>query len=181
MPATMAMVTNGSGWHVDPPKLRRWKRITDLWVTAFLILLTAPLMIVIALILKLGRTPIFEGQPYIGADGRVFQRWQFASGSHFGFIARCRLDALPHLFNVLNGTMSLVGPQPLGERQLRHRPIADRAAYFACRPGLTGLWELEGRMGVRNGPQLDIRYVTECSPRLDLLIIARTLAHISSD
>jgi lipopolysaccharide/colanic/teichoic acid biosynthesis glycosyltransferase len=157
-----------------------WKRLVDLWVAAALLVLTAPTMVAIAFVLKLTGTPIFEGQPYIGADGKVFQCWQFFLGARFELIRRTRLDTLPHLLNVLNGTMSLVGPQPLTAQEMRRRPVAQRDAYFSCRPGLTGLWELEGRRGIRSGPQLDRRYVTECCPRLDLLILARTLIGITS-
>jgi exopolysaccharide production protein ExoY len=174
------MATSERGRSIQPPKLRMSKRLVDLWVAAALLVLTAPTMVVIALMLKLTRTPIFEGQPYIGADGKVFQCWQFFLGARFELIRRTRLDTLPHLLNVLNGTMSLVGPQPLTAQEMRRRPVAQRDAYFSCRPGLTGLWELEGRKGIRSGPQLDRRYVTECCPRLDLLILARTLIGITS-
>jgi lipopolysaccharide/colanic/teichoic acid biosynthesis glycosyltransferase len=174
------MVTYERGRDIKPPKLRMWKRSIDFGIGAVLLVLTAPVIVVIALMLKLAGAPIFEGQPYIGADGRIFQRWRFFSSTRLELIRRARLDTLPHLLNVLNGTMSLVGPQPRSERQMSRR-VAEREAYFSCRPGLTGLWELEGRKGVRNGPRLDRRYVTECSPKLDLIIIARTLIDITSD
>lgn len=176
----MEMVTYERGRDIKPPKLRMWKRSIDFGIGAVLLVLTAPVIVVIALMLKLAGTPIFEGQPYIGADGRIFQRWRFSSSTRLELIRRARLDTLPHLLNVLNGTMSLVGPQPRSERQMSRR-VAERDAYFSCRPGLTGLWELEGRKGVRNGPRLDRRYVTECSPKLDLIIIARTLIDITND
>jgi exopolysaccharide production protein ExoY len=176
----MEMAT-ARGWHSQPPKLRTWKRATDFSIAAILLLLTAPLMILVALALKVAGTSVFKGQPYVGADGRVFRCWQFFSEAPFEIIDHAGLGALPHLLNVLNGTMSLVGPQPLTERQLRNRSGADRDTYFACRPGLTGLWQVEGRRGVRNGPRLDRRYVTECSPRLDLTILARTFIAISND
>jgi exopolysaccharide production protein ExoY len=175
------MVADERGWHSRPPKLRMWKRATDLWISAILIMFTAPLMILVALLLKIAGTPVFEGRPYVGADGRVFRCWHFCSETPFAIIDRTEFGALPHLWNVLNGTMSLVGPQPLSERQMRNRPSVERDAYFACRPGLTGLWQVEGRRGVRNGPRLDRRYVTECSPRLDLSIVARTLIGITRD
>jgi exopolysaccharide production protein ExoY len=175
------MGTDDRGSDMQPPKFQIWKRSIDVCVAVVLLLLTGPMIGVIALTLKLSGTRIFEGQPHIGADGRVFQRWHFSSGTSFEFVRRTRLDELPHMLNVLNGTMSLVGPQPLTEQQMRLRPVAERDAYLLCRPGLTGLWALEDRKGVRNGPRLDRRYVSECSPRLDLVIIARTLIHITSD
>ena len=175
----MEMAT-ARGWHSQPPKLRMWKRATDFSIAALLLLLTAPLMSLVALALKVAGTSVFKGQPYVGADGRVFPCWQFFSEAPFEIIGHTGLGSLPHLLNVLNGTMSLVGPQPLTAQEMRLRPVAQRDAYFSCRPGLTGLWELEGRKGIRSGPQLDRRYVTECCPRLDLLILARTLIGITN-
>jgi lipopolysaccharide/colanic/teichoic acid biosynthesis glycosyltransferase len=163
------------GWHSQPPKLRMWKRATDFSIAAIL------LLILVALGLKVAGTSVFKGQPYIGADGRIFRCWHFYSETPFAIIDHTGLGALPHLLNVLNGTMSLVGPQPLSERRMRNRPNIERDAYFACRPGLTGLWQVEGRRGVRNDPRLDRRYATECSPRLDLIIIAKTLVGITRD
>jgi exopolysaccharide production protein ExoY len=175
------MVADERGWHSRPPKLRMWKRAADLWISAILLLLTAPPMILVALVLKLAGAPVFKGIPYVGADGRVYRCWQFFSEAPFEIIDHTGLGVLPHLLNVLNGTMSLVGPQPLSEHQLRNRSSADHDTYFACRPGLTGLWQVEGRRGVRNGPRLDRTYVTECSPRLDLIIVAKTLIGITRD
>jgi exopolysaccharide production protein ExoY len=84
------------------------------------------------------------------------------------------LEQLPQLFNVLNGTMSFVGPQPIidGERLGRRRQ-----AYFASRPGITGLWNITDV----HHPRLDAdqRYADECSPWFDLVILAKSLVTIS--
>jgi lipopolysaccharide/colanic/teichoic acid biosynthesis glycosyltransferase len=153
-----------------PPKLRLWKRLTDFGVGAVLIVAAAPVILVIAGILELAGRPVFEGQVFIGANGEVFRRWHFCC-KRFDTIRKTGLDGLPQLFNVLNGTMSFVGPQPLSERQVRSRTIDEQVAYFACRPGLTGLWQSGGRNNLR----LEQRYATECSPWLDFTILVRTL------
>lgn len=77
------------------------------------------------------------------------------------------LRALPRLFNVLEGSMSLVGPRALAPDEVTH----SHARRFSMRPGMTGLWR------VRGGSEADAdrAYVNEWSLWLDLTILARTL------
>jgi len=86
------------------------------------------------------------------------------------------LDELPQLINVLRGDMSLVGPRPCipGEFDL-YQPW--QRLRFAAVPGLTGLWQVSGknRTTFDEMVHLDIRYVAELSPGLDLRIILATL------
>jgi exopolysaccharide production protein ExoY len=86
------------------------------------------------------------------------------------------LDELPQLINVLRGDMSLVGPRPIvaDERQYYGRHIE---RYYAVRPGVTGLWQVSGRSGTSYARrvQLDVRYVTRHSLRLDAWILLRTI------
>ena len=90
-------------------------------------------------------------------------------------LRRFDLDELPQLFNVLRGDMSLVGPRPAIPYELSHY----EPAYFhrlAVPPGMTGLWQVSGRHRL-SGPEmmeLDLRYVREASPWLDLRVLART-------
>jgi exopolysaccharide production protein ExoY len=59
-------------------------------------------------------------------------------------LRRSSLDELPQLFNVLKGDMSIVGPRPVtAEELVRYSGAVD--AYLACRPGITGLWQVSGR------------------------------------
>ena len=86
------------------------------------------------------------------------------------------LDELPQLLNVLNGTMSLVGPRPA---------IAYELAYYEpwyfdrqrVKPGMTGLWQVSGRdrVSAETMMRLDLRYVRECSPWLDMKILTLTV------
>ncbi|WGL51012.1 sugar transferase [Nocardioides sp. BP30] len=92
------------------------------------------------------------------------------------WLRRSSLDELPQLYNVLTGSMSLVGPRPA----LPHEVAAfDRSAHrrHAVRPGLTGLSQVSGRSDLdwERTIALDLHYVEHCSPSLDLVILARTV------
>ncbi len=93
-----------------------------------------------------------------------------------GFLRRWSLDELPQLFNVVSGSMSLVGPRP--------HPLDDVDRYeleayrrLALKPGLTGLWQVEGRSDLAwsEALQLDLYYVESWSLSGDLVLLARTL------
>jgi exopolysaccharide production protein ExoY len=92
------------------------------------------------------------------------------------FLRKSSLDELPQLFNVLRGDMSLVGPRPIlrDEASRYGRWIAH---YFAVRPGLTGLWQINGRNQTtyRRRVALDVTYVRRRSLGLNLAILARTV------
>jgi exopolysaccharide production protein ExoY len=72
--------------------------------------------------------------------------------------------------------MSIVGVRPLLEEELALRPAYDQALYRRMRPGMTGLWQVEGRSTVQKTDRLhlDRRYLEDWSLRQDLEIIART-------
>lgn len=108
--------------------------------------------------------PMFKlkEDPRITGAGRFLRRWSF--------------DELPQLFNVLGGSMSLVGPRP--------HPLDDvnryeSAAYrrLALKPGLTGLWQVEGRSDLpwAEALQLDLFYVETWSLSGDIVLLARTV------
>ncbi len=94
-------------------------------------------------------------------------------------LRRTSLDELPQLFNVVAGSMSLVGPRP---------PLPAEVAQYAddarrrllVRPGMTGLWQVSGRSDLswEETVRLDLRYVENWSPGLDLHILARTVAAV---
>ncbi|MFC5947898.1 sugar transferase [Pseudonocardia lutea] len=86
------------------------------------------------------------------------------------------LDELPQLFNVITGTMALVGPRPALQREVDHYcPSARRR--LLVKPGMTGLWQVSGRSNLSwdESIALDTRYVDTWSPTLDLTILARTV------
>lgn len=92
------------------------------------------------------------------------------------FIRKTSLDELPQLLNILNGSMSLVGPRPLivGEIEEHH---GDKGFYESVRPGLTGWWGCNGRSDTddyKERLELEYYYVSNCSIKLDTKIIFKT-------
>lgn len=90
------------------------------------------------------------------------------------FLRRSSMDELPQLWNVLRGDMSLVGPRPMMPEQRRMYP---GTSYYAMRPGITGLWQTEGRNDTTFAARADYdaRYDQEVSLGKDLRILARTV------
>ncbi len=91
------------------------------------------------------------------------------------FLRRSSLDELPQVLNVLQGTMSLVGPRPVVPAEIDNYG-AHRDAYLAVRPGITGAWQVTGRSNI-DYPQrveLDAAYVETWTLGQDLKILAKT-------
>ena len=93
-----------------------------------------------------------------------------------GFLRKTSLDELPQLFNVLAGSLSLVGPRPIVQNELER--YGDESGLFLhIKPGLTGLWQVSGRNDVSydNRVKLDIYYIEHWSIGLDIAILLRTI------
>lgn len=92
------------------------------------------------------------------------------------FLRRSSLDELPQLFNVLAGDMSLVGPRPIVSEEIDRYGVHYRH-YCAVRPGLTGLWQVNGRNNVsfRRRVVMDVAYVRARCLTLDISILAKTV------
>ena len=108
--------------------------------------------------------PMFKLQedPRITRAGRFLRRWS--------------LDELPQLFNVIGGSMSLVGPRPHPMDDVnRYEAVAYRR--LALKPGMTGLWQVEGRseLAWQEALQLDLYYVESWSLSADVVLLARTV------
>jgi exopolysaccharide production protein ExoY len=197
-----------------PPKARRRKRLIDVALAVILIGLLLPVMVLIALAVKLDRGPVAYGHRRVGSDGRLFRCWKFRSmvtnadqvldqllaqdnkarqewerdfklrsdprvTSVGRFLRSYSLDELPQLFNVVSGSMSLVGPRPIVEAEIK-RYGPGFAAYSSCRPGITGLWQVHGRsdIGYLQRVELDRRYSYQWSLWLDFTILVRTVVVI---
>ena len=142
------------------------KRLFDLLIAAAALLLAAPLMLVIAAWIKLDSPgPVFFRQERVGRHGRVFRIHKFRTMRHDpsdrgpqitvggdaritrvgAFLRGSKLDELPQLIDVLQGTMSLVGPRPEVPRYIEFYPPASREKILSVRPGITDLASIEYR------------------------------------
>jgi lipopolysaccharide/colanic/teichoic acid biosynthesis glycosyltransferase len=95
------------------------------------------------------------------------------------FLRRTSLDELPQLWNVLTGSMSLVGPRPALPREVAlYEDFADRRLLVT--PGITGLWQVSGRSDLdwADGVRLDLHYVENWSFVHDVVILARTIPSV---
>ena len=166
------------------------KRALDLGAAALLLALLAPVLLAVALLvrLRLGRPVLFR-QSRAGRDGRGFRILKFRSMREgpgpdaerldgFGrALRRSALDELPQLVNVLRGEMSLVGPRPLPQDYLRHY-TPRHALRLRVRPGLTGPVVIAGRNEVPWPARLELDAAyAEAPPTLrgDLQILGATL------
>lgn len=93
------------------------------------------------------------------------------------FLRKYSIDELPQLYNVLRGDMSLVGPRPLLVSELERFPLAACGRRFSVRPGMTGLWQINGRNDCRDQDRLryDLDYVDGWTFWFDLQILLRTV------
>lgn len=179
-----------------------YKRIFDIVVSASGLVLTAPLLVTIAALLKfrdLG--PVLYSQVRVGRGGRIFTLYKFrtmssdaeADGSTWArpndprvtpigrFLRKSRLDELPQLWNILLGDMSVVGPRP--ERPEFVGPLSSLIPFYderhLVKPGLTGWAQINFPYGssitdARRKLQLDLYYIKHTSLELDLIILLRT-------
>ena len=95
------------------------------------------------------------------------------------FLRRTSLDELPQLWNVLNGTMSVVGPRPIVAAEVEK--YGDHFSdYCAVKPGITGLWQVSGRSELSYSQRVDLdrRYAQNWSLRTDARILMRTWSSV---
>jgi len=93
------------------------------------------------------------------------------------FIRKTSIDELPQLFNVLKGEMSLVGPRPPIPYETENYQSWHLRRLLTLRPGITGLWQVEGRSRVTFNEmvRMDLRYIRNCSLVLDMKILLKTV------
>ncbi len=143
------------------------KHALDRLIAAAGLLVTAPLIAGVALALRLRGGPVLHRRQRIGEGGRRFVLPTFAIPED-GLLARLGVPALPQLWSVLTGRMSVVGP----------RPRVPGSEPPPARPGLTGLAQLEQLerwLSAADQLALDDRYAREWSLGLDARIMWRTL------
>lgn len=112
-----------------------------------------------------------------GANGGVYKITDDPRVTAVGrFLRRTSLDELPQFFNVLRGDMSLVGPRPPLPYEFECYDVWHRNRVFEVRPGITGLWQVEGRSKTNfdDMVRLDLKYARTWSIWLDLKILLKT-------
>lgn len=180
------------------------KRFVDVTVSIVMMLLLWPVMLATAIAVRVTSPgPVLFTQERVGQDGRPFVLMKFRSMrqdaeklsgpvwaseddpriTKFGkFMRKTRLDELPQLFNVLSGSMSLVGPRP--ERQHFVEQLAERIPYFQLRhivkPGVTGWAQISYPYGNNEEDalhklQYDLFYIKNYSVLFDLSILISTV------
>lgn len=176
------------------------KRVFDIVVSLVLIVLLTviPVFIVVALLVKFSsKGPVLFLQERSGKDGKTFNIFKFrsmrimedsldAEGNQLTpaqritpvgrVLRKTSLDELPQLFNVLNGTMSIVGPRPTLPYQVENY-TAEQRRRLEMRPGITGLAQVNGRNDLTWTQKIeyDIQYVDNFSLWMDIKILFKTV------
>ena len=156
--------------------------------SAVLLVLLAPLLTLIAALIKLdSRGPVLFRQTSEGAAGLLFTKLKFRTMVHGqpagkrvtavgGWLRSLSLDDLPQLLNVLRGEMSLVGPSALWfATPARVRSLDPWGGASRMKPGMTGWAQLHGLHREARSTAHDLYYVENWSMGLDLRIILRTV------
>jgi sugar transferase (PEP-CTERM system associated) len=182
---------------------RRLKRILDVAVSAVGLLMSAPIMLLTAVLIKLESPgPVLYKQVRAGEHGKLFTILKFRSmrtdaekhGAQFAqendprvtrmgkFIRKTRIDELPQLWNVLQGDMSMVGPRP--ERPVFIEQLEQQVPFFKQRlyvkPGVTGHAQVRCRYGASAEDMLeklqyDLYYIKSYSLWFDISVIFDTV------
>jgi len=193
---------------IRDPGLRGWKltlkRTIDLVIGSLALILLSPLMLLVALLIRLGsKGPVFYAQVRVGLDGKPFPILKFRTmltGAEEGtgpvwttiddprrtrlgeFLRKTSIDELPQLINVLVGDMSLVGPRP--ERPIFVEQFKQVVPRYMERhkekAGMTGWAQVNGLRGdtsIVERTKYDLYYIENWSPMFDLKIILRTMVN----
>jgi lipopolysaccharide/colanic/teichoic acid biosynthesis glycosyltransferase len=173
------------------------KRVIDLLMSCLLLILTLPMWLVAAVMVKAtSKGPVFFRQERVGQSGKPFVmlkfRTMYVDTPKYGrspersedtritlagrFLRRTSLDELPQLLNVLTGDMSLVGPRPeMPYVTESYTPLERRR--LSVPQGLTGFWQLSGdrRFRIHEAIEYDLYYIENRGTFLDLAILLHTL------
>ncbi|PTX53729.1 lipopolysaccharide/colanic/teichoic acid biosynthesis glycosyltransferase [Melghirimyces profundicolus] len=186
-------IYRAKSWYVN-----MGKPLMDVTVSFFGLLLTFPLMMVIALWIRLDSPgPVLFRQSRIGKDGKEFQIYKFRTmhvhvpsqgrspesnrdpritrAGHF--LRKTSLDELPQLINILKGDMSLVGPRPEQKLIVEKYYTWHERQRFLVKPGITGPWQISGdrTKPIHENLEHDLRYIRTISLKTDLKVLIQTL------
>lgn len=174
------------------------KRFFDFVISLNMLILLSPLLCVISLIILIDDGgPVVFSQERVGRNGKPFQIYKFRtmkkntrrsstaelteareqitkSGK---FLRKTSLDELLQLVNVLNGTMSLVGPRPLIPEEEDIHILRRKYNVYSVRPGITGYAQVNGRdnLSAEEKALFDKEYVDKQSILFDIKILVRTV------
>jgi putative colanic acid biosynthesis UDP-glucose lipid carrier transferase len=187
------------------------KRMSDVVLASLILLLLTPLMLAIAIGVKLTSPgPVIFKQRRYGLEGEEITVYKFRSMTvcedgadvpqatksdmritPFGaFLRRTSLDELPQFINVLQGRMSIVGPRPhaVAHNEMYRKLISGYMIRHKVKPGITGWAQVNGLRGetetldkMKARVEYDIEYLRDWSLFLDLWIIARTVLVVFKD
>ena len=174
------------------------KRILDFLLSLIAIVVFSPLMIIIAIAIKLdSKGPVIFKQPRTGKKGKVFNTWKFRSmyadndvhdfttkDEHTkvgAFLRKTSLDELPQLFNILNGTMSFIGPRPWITDYYDNMSKKQRHRYDVA-PGITGLAQAKGRNNLTIFQKInyDLEYIRNYGFIEDVKVVFLTIRTVLS-
>ena len=181
------------------------KRVEDLLVGSIILTLISPILVAIAIAVKVtSKGPVLFKQTRYGQKGEKIRVWKFRSmtvcedgdtvtqatrgDSRYtkigAFLRRTSLDELPQFFNVLQGTMSIVGPRPhaVAHNEQYRQIIPGYMLRHLVKPGITGWAQVNGWRGetntihkMRKRIEFDLEYMREWSLWLDMKIIFLTI------
>ncbi|MFV8782793.1 undecaprenyl-phosphate glucose phosphotransferase [Microbulbifer sp. SA54] len=181
------------------------KRVEDLVIASTILILISPLMVLIALAVKFTSAgPVIFKQRRYGLDGRTIYVWKFRTMKTMDdgdrvvqatpddkritplgrFLRRTSLDELPQFFNVLQGSMSIVGPRPhaVAHNEEYRRLVSGYMLRHKVKPGITGLAQINGFRGetdtldkMSRRVEQDLEYIRRWSILLDLRIVFLTI------
>jgi exopolysaccharide production protein ExoY len=189
------------------------RRDFDIVGSLVLLLFTAPIFLILAILVAADGGPVFFSHRRVGRNGVSFGCWKFRTMvvgaeeclSEYlryhpearaewdraqklaadprvtplgAFLRKSTLDEIPQLWNVLLGDMSLVGPRPVTESEMRDRYGAYAKVVTSVRPGVTGAWQVtpdRNEIDYRQRVQLDASYVSERSFVTDIGILLQTM------
>ena len=175
------------------------KRVIDFTVALTALIILSPLMLIVALLIKLNRDgPVLFKQKRPGLDGKIFTVYKFRTMSvkthdeqgrelsdfermsKIGNLLRkTSVDELPQFINILKGDMSFIGPRPLLTEYLElYTP--EQMRRHEVRPGISGWAQVNGRNTItwEEKFMLDVEYVDNMSFGMDIKIFVRTILNV---
>lgn len=198
----MQLPTSDEGVWMNQVYRTTVKRILDAFFGVLLLICLSPLMLVLAIWIKLdSKGPVLFKQERVGRNGKRFTIYKFRSmsddaphqiatsefGSALSYITRSgrimrklSLDELPQLFNVIKGEMSFIGPRPLIAKEEYVLQLRRANGAEDITPGITGLAQVRGRDEVTDDQKAayDGEYAKDLSFKEDCSILFKTVADV---